>query len=162
MWVVLVMKNLPANVGNLRDVGSILGSGRPPGGGQSNPPQYSCLETEEPGGLQSIGLQRVAYDWSNLSPMHICVIKSEWGVLNPFCYYFIQPYSQSCMICPHAAKNSLYLCISIYLYLSMYLITWLKLLFSQFNHGPCTEEHGRLQSMGSQRVTHDCVTKNTR
>ena len=32
----------PANVGDVRDVGSIPGS---PGGGHGNPPQYSCLES---------------------------------------------------------------------------------------------------------------------
>ena len=37
----LVVKNLPANA---RDVGSIPGLGRPPGGGHGNPLQYSCLE----------------------------------------------------------------------------------------------------------------------
>ena len=40
----LVVKNLPANVGNLRDVGSIPKSGRCPGGGNGNPLQYFCLE----------------------------------------------------------------------------------------------------------------------
>ena len=35
--VVLVVKNLPANVGNIRDAGSIPGSERSPGGGHSNP-----------------------------------------------------------------------------------------------------------------------------
>ena len=42
--MVLVVKNLPANVGNVRDVGSIPGSGRSPGGGHGNPLQYSFLE----------------------------------------------------------------------------------------------------------------------
>ena len=63
--VVLVVKNLPANAGDERDVGSILGSGRSPGGENGNPLQYSCLEnpwTEEPGGLQSMESQRVGYD----------------------------------------------------------------------------------------------------
>jgi len=41
---VLVGKNLPANAGDIRDVGSIPGLGRSPGGGNSNPLQYSCLE----------------------------------------------------------------------------------------------------------------------
>ena len=36
-----VVKNLPVNAG---DVGSILGSGRPPGEGNGNPLQYYCLE----------------------------------------------------------------------------------------------------------------------
>ena len=35
-----VVKNPPASGG---DVGSIFGSGRPPGGGNGNPLQYSCL-----------------------------------------------------------------------------------------------------------------------
>ena len=40
----LVVKNLPVNAGDLRDVGSIPGWGRFPGEGNSNPLQYSCLE----------------------------------------------------------------------------------------------------------------------
>ena len=42
--VVLLVKNPPANAGDIRDVGSIPGSGRFPGGGHGNPLQYSCLE----------------------------------------------------------------------------------------------------------------------
>ena len=39
-----MVKNLPANAGDLRDLGLIPGSGRFPGGGNGNPLQYSCLE----------------------------------------------------------------------------------------------------------------------
>ena len=62
--VVLVVKNPPANAGDIRDMGLIPGLGRSPGGGNGNPLQYSCLEkwTEEPGGLQSMGSQRVGHD----------------------------------------------------------------------------------------------------
>ena len=42
--VVLVVKNLPANAGDIREAGSIPALGRSPGGGQGNPLQYSCLE----------------------------------------------------------------------------------------------------------------------
>jgi len=42
--VALVVKNLPANAGDVRDMGSIPRSGRSPGGGHGNPLQYSCLE----------------------------------------------------------------------------------------------------------------------
>ena len=42
--VALVIKNSPDNVGDLRNAGLILGSGRSPGGGHGNPVQYSCLE----------------------------------------------------------------------------------------------------------------------
>jgi len=40
----LVVKNPPASAGDLRDMGSVPGLGRSPGGGNSNPLQYSCLE----------------------------------------------------------------------------------------------------------------------
>ena len=39
-----MIKSLPANAGDIRDVGSIPGSGMYPGGGHGNPLQYSCLE----------------------------------------------------------------------------------------------------------------------
>ena len=39
-----MIRNLPANAEDARDVGSIPGSGRSPGGGHDNPLQYSCLE----------------------------------------------------------------------------------------------------------------------
>ena len=42
--VVLEAKNLPASVGDIRDVGSIPGLGRCPKGGDGNQLQYSCLE----------------------------------------------------------------------------------------------------------------------
>ena len=42
--VVLVVKNLPANEGDIRDKGLIPGLGRSPGGGHGSPLQYSCLE----------------------------------------------------------------------------------------------------------------------
>jgi len=42
--VVLVVKNLPANTGDIRDASSIPKSERSPGGGHGNPFQYFCLE----------------------------------------------------------------------------------------------------------------------
>ena len=41
--VAIVVKNPPANAGDIRDRGSIPGLGRSPGGGHGNPFQYSCL-----------------------------------------------------------------------------------------------------------------------
>ena len=61
----LMVKNPPTNAGVTKDLGSINGSGRSPGGGHDNPLQYSCLENpmkEEPGGLQFMGLQRFRHD----------------------------------------------------------------------------------------------------
>ena len=39
-----MVKNPPANAGDIRDTGSNPGSGRSPGGGNGNTLQYSCLE----------------------------------------------------------------------------------------------------------------------
>ena len=67
----LVIRNPPASAADSRVVGSIPGLGRSPGGGNGNPPQYSCLGNPmdgEPGELQSIGSQRVGYDWA---PEHV-------------------------------------------------------------------------------------------
>ena len=47
MWVsqvALVVNYLPADAGDVREVGSIPGSGRSPGGGHGNPLQYSYLK----------------------------------------------------------------------------------------------------------------------
>ena len=42
--LMLVVKNLPANARDIRDLGLIPGSKRSPGGENGNPLQYSCLE----------------------------------------------------------------------------------------------------------------------
>ena len=42
--VALLVRNLPANAGDVRDAGSIPGMKRSPGGGHGHPLQYSCLE----------------------------------------------------------------------------------------------------------------------
>ena len=55
---------------NAGDLGSVPGLGRSPGEGNGSPLQCSCLEkespwAEEPGGLQSMGSQRVGHNWAN-------------------------------------------------------------------------------------------------
>jgi len=50
-----VVKNLPANAGEVRDTGLILGLRRSPGGGYGNILAWEILWTEESGELQSIG-----------------------------------------------------------------------------------------------------------
>ena len=42
-----MVKNLPANAGDLRDMGSIPGSGRSPGEGNGNPLKNFCLENPD-------------------------------------------------------------------------------------------------------------------
>ena len=71
--MVLVVKNLPANAGDLKDAGSIPGLGRSPGGGNSNPFQYSCLKNPmDRGAWWAIG-QSVAKSQTRLSDrVHVC------------------------------------------------------------------------------------------
>ena len=63
--VALAVKNLPANAGDIRDVGLILGSGSSPEKGMATHSSILAWKiqwTEEPGGLQSMGSQRVQHD----------------------------------------------------------------------------------------------------
>ena len=60
-----MVKNPSANAGDVRDLGLIPGSGRPPGGGHGNDSSMLAWRipwTEEPGGLQLIGSQGVEHD----------------------------------------------------------------------------------------------------
>ena len=68
---ILVFKGFPggaevkASACNAGDLGSITGSGRSPGEGNGNPPQYSCLENPVDGGAWWAavhGSQRVGHD----------------------------------------------------------------------------------------------------
>ena len=58
--VVLVVKNLSANAEDIRDMGSIPGSGRSPGGGHGNPLQYSYLDNPMDRGAWWATVYRVA------------------------------------------------------------------------------------------------------
>ena len=58
--LVLVVKNLPANAGDARDVGSIPELGRSPRGGHGNPLQYSSLENSTDRGAWRAMVHRVA------------------------------------------------------------------------------------------------------
>ena len=62
-------KGPPANAGNIRDVGSIPGSGRSPGGGHGNPLQYSCLENPTDRGAWQATVHRVANSWTQLKQL---------------------------------------------------------------------------------------------
>ena len=59
-----VVKNPPANVGDIRAVGSIPGSGRSPGEDHGNPLQYSCLENSMDRGAWWPTVHGVAQSWT--------------------------------------------------------------------------------------------------
>ena len=65
-----MVKNPLAKPGDLRDVGSITGSGRSPGEGHGNPLQYSCLENPH-GQRNLVGytVHRVTKSWTRLKQL---------------------------------------------------------------------------------------------
>ena len=64
--VALVVKNTPANAGDLKDAGSIPGLGRSPGGGHSNKLEYSCLEDPMDKGAWQAIVHGVSKSWTRL------------------------------------------------------------------------------------------------
>ena len=64
--VVLVVKNPPANAGDLQAMGLIPGSGRPPGGGKGSPLQCSCLENPMDRGAWWAAVHRVTKSQTRL------------------------------------------------------------------------------------------------
>ena len=61
-----MVKNLPANAGDIRDAGSIPGSGRSPGEGNGNRLQYSCLENPMDRGAWRAIVHGVTKSWTQL------------------------------------------------------------------------------------------------
>ena len=73
-----MVKNPPASAG---DLGLIPGSGRSSGEGNGNPLQYSCLgnpRTEEPGGLQSRGSQRIGHNLATKQQQIHLLTATKW------------------------------------------------------------------------------------
>ena len=65
----LVVKDLPANAGDTRDMGSTPGLGRSPEGGHDNPLQYSCLENPMDRGAWRATVHRVTKSQIQLSDL---------------------------------------------------------------------------------------------
>ena len=77
-----VVKNLPANAGDLRDTGSVPGLGSSPGEGNGNPFQYSYLENSTDSRAQGTVVHRVAKSQTQLKQLHThvhCFHDVCWG-----------------------------------------------------------------------------------
>ena len=75
--VVVMVKNLPANAGDVKDAGLIPGLGRSPGGGHGNPFHYSCLENPRDGGawwvaIYGVTQSRTQQEQLSSSSMPLC------------------------------------------------------------------------------------------
>ena len=102
--VALAVKNPPASAGGIRYAASIPGLGRFPGGGHSNPLQYSCLENLMDWGAWWTTVHRVPESWTWLnthtrtqgiiwSCLEICHNQMCWGEQ---CYWHLEGQDQGC------------------------------------------------------------------
>ena len=64
-----MVKNPPANAGDIRDMGLIPELGRSPGGGHGNPFHYSCLENPMDRGAWRVTVHRVTKSRTKLSDL---------------------------------------------------------------------------------------------
>ena len=80
--VALVVKNLLANARDLRDVGSISGSGRSPGGGHGNPLQCSCLENPADRGVLRATVHGVSKSRTWLSDLARIILRDCNNYIN--------------------------------------------------------------------------------
>ena len=87
--VVLVVKNLPANAGDKRYLGSIPGSGRSYGGGHHNLLQYSCLENPMNRGDWWATVHRVAKSqtWLKWLSMHTHTVSWTFTILSEYFFW---------------------------------------------------------------------------
>ena len=92
--VLLVVKKPPANAGDIRDLGSIPGSGRSPGGGHGNPLQYSCLENPMDRGAWRATVHRAAKSQIRLSDW-ACTQRKCWPPMSSRFHNYYQESSHS-------------------------------------------------------------------
>ena len=71
--MVLLVKNLPPNAGDVRDTGSIPGSGRPSGEGHDTPLQYSRMENPMDRGAWRATVNGVAKSWTRLKQLSMYI-----------------------------------------------------------------------------------------
>ena len=79
-------KEPACSTGDIRDIGSIPGSGRSPGGGNANTLQHSCLENPMDRGAWRAtvqGLQRVRATWHTVATWPV-VEDTRFWLLVPF------------------------------------------------------------------------------
>ena len=82
--VALMVKNLPANTGDIRDMGSIPGLWRFPGGGHGNPRQYSYLENPMDRGTLWAKVHRVTKSWTRLKRFRTRLKRFSTRTLNRY------------------------------------------------------------------------------
>ena len=138
----LVVKNLPANIEDIRDVHSIPGLGRSLGGGHGNPLQYSCLENPTDRGawraiVHKVAKSRTWLKWLNmvlLQQMRKCIGKyvnyKYCRILAIIFYFYFQPILS---IFPH-----IYVLIFYYHRITMWCKIFSTIIISQIKYNQCS------------------------
>ena len=118
-----VVKNLPANAGEIRDAGWTLGSGRTPGGGYGNPLQYSYLENPMDRWAWQTIVCKLAKSQTRLRRLSTCTVHNSKGCL----LSISQPLQLHtlCSLCPALSLHSCHAC-----FLSMCVLFALNTLLS--------------------------------
>ena len=92
-----MVKNPPASAGDIRDMGSIPGLRRSPGGGPSNSLEYSCLEN--PHGRRSlVGCSPVSCKESGLVQTHAPALQADSLLSEPPGGYYNESEGESCSV----------------------------------------------------------------
>ena len=147
-WVV---KNSPASAGGTKETGLLPTLGRPPGGGNGNPLQYLCLENPMDRGIWQAAVHGVAKSWTRLRNW----ARSKHGLI----YLEVHtPLVAQLVKNPPAMQETLVRFLGGEVPLEKGMATHSSILAWRI---PWTEEPSQLQSMGSQIVRHDWVTKHT-
>ena len=130
----LVVKNLLANAGDIKDASSAPGLGRSPGGDNGNPLQYCCLNSPMDSGAWRATAHRVAKSltWLSMTSLVAQMVKRLSTMQKTRVRFLGREDLLEKEMAIHSSSNA-------------WKIPW-------------TEEPGRLQSMGSQRVRHDWAT----
>ena len=140
------VKNLPANVG---DLSSVSGLGRSPGEGHGNPLSIFAWRipwTEEPGGLQFMGPQRVRHDWATNT--HTQHIEYQYG------YWFIA----SLLPCKIHENNNLLFCSLLYSGLNRKCPRGgVQQIFDEWSHDPSVMQEQKLAKVLASRSDKNVV-----
>ena len=105
-----MVKNLLASAGDVIDTGSIPGSGRFPGRGHSNPPQYSCLRNPMDRGTWQATVNRIVKSWTQLKQLSMLEHYMLLSSILKFCTYSLDSSSRWTGFMPCVNNSHVWTC----------------------------------------------------
>ena len=120
-----MVKNWPANAGDIRDSDSIPGSGRSPGAGNGNPLQCSCLDNPRDGGAWWTAVYGVAQSRTRMKRLSIYLTISFFRFFSHIDHYRISssiPLLSSRYLFIYFIYTSIYVYVCVYIYIYIYMV----------------------------------------